>query len=95
MGTLVRVIVDFLNWMIESWLHLAIVCGAIAAPLGIGGAYLSDRAEPGTRKYEVGMMFEEVAAPLAAVVVIPIASALIVGAIWLANVWISWIVGLF
>lgn len=88
--------VDAFNWIVDGpvW-HLLLVCGLIGFPVGIGGAWLSDHSEIGSRRHEIGMLMEEVGAPFAAVVVLPLAAGLIVGGLYIWYLAVSWVVGLF
>lgn len=88
--------VDLFNWVWDGpiW-HLLVVCGLIGFPVGIVGARLSDNSEIGSRRYELGVLLEDIGAPLAAAVVLPLALGMVVGGAWVLYVAVSWVVGLF
>lgn len=85
---------DFIDWTMNSWLHLAIVCFVIAAPLVLVSGWLADGERPGSRRYEWSLKLEEIAAPFAAVIVVPLAGTLLVLALIGMAAWWSWLVDL-
>lgn len=60
-------LIDALNWTLDSWVHLAIVCMAIGVPLAWVGGYWTDHAELDSRRYAAGELMEAITTPLWAV----------------------------
>jgi hypothetical protein len=88
---MIDLISQFFNWVLSSWLHVAIVLIVLAVPLTLIGGYWTRNEPPGTRKHKFRLVLEDVSGPLVAVIAIPVASAALVVAMYALYAVPAWV----